>query len=54
MNIHTRGVEQIPDNKDVNEALRVLRNWIANSDSGVLNSPDASILSRIVEKRLPL
>ena len=53
MNIHTRGVETIPDNKDVNEALRVLRNWIANSDSGVLNPPDASILSRILRSNYP-
>ena len=53
MNIHTREVEKLPDENDVNKALRVLRNWVAHSDETVLSSPDAAILARLLPTQYP-
>ncbi len=53
MNIHTCGVEKIPDEKDVIDAMRVLRNWVAHSDGAALSIPDAAILARILPTNYP-
>ena len=53
MNIHTREVEKLPDVNDVNEALRVLRNWVASADETVLPSPDTAILARLLPAVYP-
>ena len=53
MNIHTRGVEKLPDEKDVIEAMRVLRNWVANSEKAVLSTPDAAVLARVLPSTYP-
>ena len=53
MNIHTREVEKLPDVNDVNDALRILRNWVANADETVLPSPDTAILARLLPAVYP-
>ena len=53
MNIHTREVEKLPDENDVNDALRVLRNWVAQADDTVLSSPDVAVLSRLLPADYP-
>lgn len=53
MNIHTREVEKLPDENDVNDALRVLRTWVAQVDDTVLSSPDAAVLSRLLPTDYP-
>lgn len=53
MNIHTREVEKLPTDSDVESALEVLRKWIAGGESNELSSPDAKILSRLLPSEYP-
>ena len=53
MNIHTREVEKLPDENDVHDALRVLRNWVAQVGDTVLSSSDAAVLSRLLPADYP-
>ncbi len=53
MNIHTREVEKLPDENDVNVALRVLRNWVAHDEDIKLSSPEAAILARLLPAEYP-
>ncbi|MFL2786103.1 MAG: GTP cyclohydrolase FolE2 [Paracoccaceae bacterium] len=53
MNIHTRTVEQKPSRDQLNDAMRVLRQWVAHSDSEKIETLDAEILSRFVPSKYP-
>ncbi len=53
MNIHTREVEKLPDENDVNDALRVIRKWVAHAENSRLRSPDATILARLLPAEYP-
>jgi GTP cyclohydrolase I len=53
MNIHTREVEKLPDENDEKKATCILRDWVANSESGALENADADILSRLLPARYP-
>ena len=53
MNIHTRTVEQKPSRDQLKDAMRVLRQWVAHSDSEKIETLDAEILSRFVPSKYP-
>ena len=50
MNIHTRTVEQKPSRDQLNDAMRVLRHWVAHSDSEKIETLDIFFLVRYNEK----
>ena len=53
MNIHTRTVEQKPSRDQLNDAMRVLRQWVAHSDGVKIETLDAEILSRFLPSKYP-
>ena len=53
MNIHTREVEKLPDENDVENAMRILRDWVANSEFVALENAEVDILSRLLPARYP-
>ena len=53
MNIHTREVKTLPDEKDVKDAMRILRDWIANAGPEAFDSVDSDIIAKVVPAWYP-
>ena len=53
MNIHTREVKTLPDDNEVKDAMRVLRDWVANAGPEDLNSVDTDIINRLLPAHYP-